>query len=94
MGEKKRDELTADYVSRFASPYQAAQRGYIDEVIDAKETRRKLIRAFQFLREHRLVVRPMAGYGLPTCLRITIGTPEQMRLMANTLAEWQEGNGG
>jgi histidinol-phosphate aminotransferase len=48
--------------------------------------------AFQFLRQHRLVVRPMAGYGLPTCLRITLGTPGQMRLTADTLAEWRKGN--
>jgi histidinol-phosphate aminotransferase len=50
--------------------------------------------AFQFLREHRLVVRPMAGYGLPACLRITIGTPGQMQLMASTLAKWEEGSDG
>jgi len=45
--------------------------------------------AFEFLRQHRLVVRPMAGYGLPACLRITIGTAEQMQLTAATLAAWR-----
>ncbi|MBI5624819.1 MAG: acyl-CoA carboxylase subunit beta [Elusimicrobia bacterium] len=45
-----RDKLIAEYVAKFASPYEAARRGYIDEVIDAKETRPKIIRAFQFLR--------------------------------------------
>jgi histidinol-phosphate aminotransferase len=46
--------------------------------------------AFEFLRQHRLVVRPMGGYGLPACLRITIGTAEQMQLTAATLAAWRQ----
>ena len=46
--------------------------------------------AFEFLRKHRLVVRPMGGYGLPACLRITIGTGEQMQMTAQTLAEWRQ----
>ena len=46
--------------------------------------------AFQFLRQHALVVRPMGGYGLPSCLRITMGTAEQMQATAATLAEWQQ----
>ena len=45
--------------------------------------------AFQFLRKHRLVVRPMGGYGLPACLRITIGSAAQMQATADTLAAWQ-----
>jgi histidinol-phosphate aminotransferase len=49
--------------------------------------------AFQYLREHRLVVRPMGGYGLPACLRITIGTPEQMQMAAETLADWSRKSG-
>ncbi|MFM8450105.1 MAG: carboxyl transferase domain-containing protein, partial [Haliscomenobacter sp.] len=36
-----------EYQEAFAHPYRAAQRGFIDEVIDPAETRRKLIRAFQ-----------------------------------------------
>jgi histidinol-phosphate aminotransferase len=50
--------------------------------------------AFNFLRRRGLVVRPMGGYGLPGCLRITIGTAEQMALTAATLARWKEGAGG
>ena len=44
--------------------------------------------AFEFLRQHALVVRPMGGYGLPGCLRITIGTGSQMKLTAETLGAW------
>ena len=46
--------------------------------------------AFEFLRNHGLVVRPMGGYGLPACLRITIGTGEQMQMTARTLADWRQ----
>ena len=46
--------------------------------------------AFDFLRLHGLVVRPMAGYGLPACLRITIGSAEHMQLTAATLADWRQ----
>ena len=46
--------------------------------------------AFEYLRSHGLVVRPMGGYGLPACLRISIGTGEQMQLTASTLADWRQ----
>jgi propionyl-CoA carboxylase beta chain len=45
-----RDALIAEYSRDVASPYQAARRGYLDEVIDARQTRPKVIRALQFLR--------------------------------------------
>jgi len=38
-----------EYQSKFANPYVAAARGYIDDVIEPKETRPKLIRALQIL---------------------------------------------
>lgn len=49
--------------------------------------------AFEFLRNHRLVVRPMGGYSLPACLRITIGTAEQMQMTAQTLGAWVQQHG-
>jgi len=50
--------------------------------------------AFNYLRQHGLVVRPMGGYGLPGCLRITVGTEAQMQATAATLAAWREQCGG
>ena len=41
----RRAELVADYSERFANPYVAAERGYIDDVIEPRETRPALIRA-------------------------------------------------
>ena len=42
--DQRRAELVAQYTARFANPYVAAERGYIDDVIEPKETRRELIR--------------------------------------------------
>lgn len=47
--EAKLKEKVDDYTEKFANPYRAAHRGYIDEVILPKETRAKLIRAFKML---------------------------------------------
>jgi acetyl-CoA carboxylase carboxyltransferase component len=41
----KRAELVADYTERFANPRVAAERGYIDAVIDPRQTRAMLVRA-------------------------------------------------
>ena len=43
-------EKEAEYAEKFANPYSAAERGFIDEVIYPKDTRRKLIRAFSSLK--------------------------------------------
>ena len=48
--EKLRRQLIAEYKERFANPYVAAARGYIDDVIDPRETRVKVIRALEMLR--------------------------------------------
>jgi acetyl-CoA carboxylase carboxyltransferase component len=46
-------ELVEDYQNRFANPYVAAERGYVDEVIEPKETRPALIRALHLARNKR-----------------------------------------
>jgi propionyl-CoA carboxylase beta chain len=46
----ERAKLTAGYAERFANPYVAAARGYVDDVIDPRDTRWRVIRAFEVLR--------------------------------------------
>ncbi|HVM40601.1 MAG TPA: acyl-CoA carboxylase subunit beta [Acidimicrobiia bacterium] len=48
--EATRAELVEEYTEKFANPYQAAERGYVDDVIDPRETRRVLIRSLDVLR--------------------------------------------
>ncbi len=47
--EKALNEKVEEYRQKFASPYIAAARGYVDDVIVPSDTRPKLIRAFQIL---------------------------------------------
>ncbi len=44
---ERRAELIADYMERFANPYSAAERGYVDDVIEPRQTRPYLIRALE-----------------------------------------------
>jgi propionyl-CoA carboxylase beta chain len=52
-GEERRAELIADYEEKFNNPYVAAELGLVDEVIEPRETRYKLIRALEVLRTKR-----------------------------------------
>lgn len=51
--QKRQAELVEDYQSRFANPYVAAERGYIDAVIEPRETRPSLIKALRIARTKR-----------------------------------------
>ena len=51
--EAKKAELVADYREKFANPYVAASRGYIDDVIEPRETRPRLINALEMLTNKR-----------------------------------------
>jgi acetyl-CoA carboxylase carboxyltransferase component len=45
--EARRAELIEEYRERFANPYTAAERGYVDEVIEPRRTRAILIDALE-----------------------------------------------
>ncbi|REK19789.1 MAG: acyl-CoA carboxylase subunit beta [Actinobacteria bacterium] len=51
--DAKRTELVADYETRFNNPYVASELGLVDEVIEPRETRAKLIKAMNVLRTKR-----------------------------------------
>src|SRR5437667_7910507 len=48
-----KEEKTREYREKFANPYVAAERGYIDEVIEPKDTRARLCAALEILRTKR-----------------------------------------
>jgi len=60
--EAKAAELIADYERRFANPFIAAERGYIDDVIEASRTRQVVARALAMLADKR-VERPKRKHG-------------------------------
>ncbi len=59
---KVHEELVGDYRKKFASPYFAAELGYIDEIILPSHTRMKLIRALKVLK-HKRTFRPVRRHG-------------------------------
>ena len=44
-----------------------------------------------FLRTRGVIARPVGGYGLPHCLRITVGTAEEVEIVIATLTEFMRG---
>jgi propionyl-CoA carboxylase beta chain len=55
-------EKEKEYAEKFANPYRAAARGFIDEVISPRETRRKLIKTFAML-ENKVSHQPKKKHG-------------------------------
>jgi propionyl-CoA carboxylase beta chain len=48
-----KDEKVREYRDKFANPYAAAERGYVDEVIEPRDTRRRLIQALEIVHTKR-----------------------------------------
>ena len=61
----RRRELVAQYEDLFASPYQAASRGYVDDVIAPRTTRPRLIRALAHARSKRVETPPRKHGNIP-----------------------------
>jgi acetyl-CoA carboxylase carboxyltransferase component len=60
--QAKARQLIDEYTERFANPYIAAQRGYVDDVIEARRTRGVVAGAFRML-ENKRVERPKRKHG-------------------------------
>ena len=63
--KSEREQLIEEYREAFANPYQAAERGYIDDVIDPAETRPKLIRALEMLENKHDALPPKKHGNIP-----------------------------
>lgn len=60
--QEKWEEKEKEYADMFANPYAAAERGYVDEVINPSQTREKLIKAFKML-ENKVENLPRKKHG-------------------------------
>ncbi len=63
--EAKRRELITEYEERFNNPYLAAERGLVDDVIEPRETRPRLIRVLEMLRTKRESMPPRKHGNIP-----------------------------
>ncbi len=61
-GDPNVKEKTDNYVTEFATPYKAAQRGFVDLIIEPKETRFRIIQALTML-ENKSETRPAKKHG-------------------------------
>ena len=60
-----RARLAQDYSERFSSPYLAAERGFIDDVIEPSQTRRRLVAALRMLEGKREAPPPRKHENMP-----------------------------
>jgi propionyl-CoA carboxylase beta chain len=51
--DARKAELTAEYREKFANPYVAAERGYLDDIVEPRQTRPRLINALEMLQNKR-----------------------------------------
>jgi propionyl-CoA carboxylase beta chain len=63
--EAKRERLLREYREKFANPYAAAERGYVDEVIEPHQTRPRLIDALEMLQNKRASLPPKKHGNIP-----------------------------
>jgi acetyl-CoA carboxylase carboxyltransferase component len=63
--DARKAELAADYQQRFSNPYAAAERGFIDTVIEPRETRPALIKALNLTRTKRQTMPPRKHGSIP-----------------------------
>ncbi|MGC1121938.1 MAG: carboxyl transferase domain-containing protein [Candidatus Methanofastidiosia archaeon] len=63
--QKKVESLVAEYRDKFANPYVAAERGYIDDVVEPQETRPRLISALTMLQNKRQTLPPKKHGNIP-----------------------------
>ncbi len=63
--EEQRQRLIQEYRDKFANPYVAAARGYIDDVIDPRETRPKVIKALKMLKGKAVINPPKKHDNIP-----------------------------
>ena len=63
--EAKRTELLDDYKNKFANPYVAASKGYIDDVIEPHDTRPRVIKALKMLENKQDTIPPKKHGNIP-----------------------------
>ncbi len=65
LSEEEKSEAVLKYRENFANPYRAASLGYIDEIIQPKETRKKIIEAVEMTRNKRKTNPPKKHGNIP-----------------------------
>jgi propionyl-CoA carboxylase beta chain len=63
--EERRQQLVADYEEKFGNPFKAAELGFIDEIVEFRDTRRRIISALEVLKSKHLDNPPKKHGNIP-----------------------------
>lgn len=64
-GDKDIEKRTQEYTTRFANPMVSAQRGFVDDVIDPQESRRRICSDLRLLRDKKMDMIPRKHSNIP-----------------------------
>ena len=97
LGDEAHQKASRDLVLDWRPRMTQAIRGFGFEVFPSAgnfvlvrfaDEKRNAAAASDYLNSKGIIVRPVGGYGLPDCLRITIGTEDQNRAVIDALSEF------
>ena len=97
LGDEAHQKASRDLVLDWRPRLTQAIRGFGFEVFPSAgnfvlvrfpDEKRNAAAASEYLNSKGIIVRPVGGYGLPDCLRITIGTEDQNRAVIDALSEF------
>ena len=100
LGDEAHQKASRDLVQAWRPRLTQAIRGFGFDVFPSAgnfvlvrftDVRRSAAAANDYLNSKGIIVRPVGGYGLPDCLRITIGTEDQNRAVIDALSEFAAG---
>ncbi|AYG94897.1 histidinol-phosphate transaminase [Brevundimonas naejangsanensis] len=97
LGDEAHQKASRDLVAEWRPRLTQAIRGFGFEVLPAAgnfilirfpDERRTASAAHDYLQSRGIIVRGVGGYGLPDCLRVTVGTADQNRAVIDALSEF------
>ena len=97
LGDEAHQQASRDLIQTWRPRLTQAIRGFGFDVLPSAgnfvlvrftDDKRTAAAANEYLNSKGIIVRPVGGYGLPDCLRITIGTEDQNRAVLDALSEF------
>ena len=81
----KEIKITSDYLDNMGIQHIPSVANFITIVFDSRDN---VINLVQYLLENGIIVRDLIGFGLPKCIRVTIGTSEENKLFLNKMKKY------
>lgn len=65
LGKESRDQEEKEYLEKFGNPFPAAKRGYIDDIIEPRQTRRRICLDLELLATKKSLIPPKKHSNMP-----------------------------